>query len=214
MPLKPNTPQDKNIKSIFGGSSEPEHRIYPVGLVHNFYIFDEIQDPADYVDFITALDTASENDLINVYLNTPGGNLMTAISIIHAIKRSDATVIAHADGEVASAGSLIFFACPNKVIMPYAHLMLHDASMFSGGKLSESIKGITAMADLVFKIAHDTYYPYFSEQEIGEILDGRDFYCSAEDVYARLEQGEKVLKQLEEQEVKELQNKTKKKPKK
>lgn len=215
MPIKKQSVKQKtknNLNAIFG-SAAPQHRFFPSGLIHNFHIYGEIDEAQDYVDFITVLDTATDNDLVNIYLNTPGGNLMTAISIIHAMNRSQTNIVAYADGEVASAGSLIFFAAPNKAVMPYSQLMLHDASMFTGGKLSESIKGITAMTELVSRMAHDIYYPYFNESEIKDILDGKDFYCNAEEIYARLERGEEIIKELSiaEEESSKNEKKSKKK---
>lgn len=196
--VKPTLKPKNSFADIFPNSA-PQHRFFPTGMVHNFYIYEEIQDVSDYVDYVTILDCASENDVINIFLNTPGGNLMAAISIIHAINRTQATVYAHADGDVASAGSLIFFATPNRVVNPYAQLMLHDASMFTGGKLSESIKGIHAMTELVSRMAHDIYFPYFNEDEIADILDGKDFYCNSQEICERVERGEAIIREIYEE---------------
>jgi len=168
------------------GNPEVQQRSLPTSATHNFYIYGPIDDLSDYVDMITTLDYASENDIINIYINTPGGSLNTTISIIHAIMRSQANVITHADGEVASAGTLIFFAGHLYIVYPYSHFMFHDASNGVAGKVNENMKSIYAASQLIEKIAYDLYCPVFSEEEVDDILEGRDYYCSAEEMYDRI----------------------------
>jgi len=188
-----------DMKKIFG-SLGPQHRAMPSGFVHHFYIFDCIGDPDEYVPMISIMDEASESDVVHLYLNTPGGNLASAISIIHAIMRTEATVIAHADGDVASAGTLIFFACQHKAVYPYASFMFHDGSGILDGKINESMKSLTATNKLVKNLLGDLYFPFFSEEEIDEILEGKDVHLDAEEMTERLEAGEKILEEMMKEE--------------
>lgn len=176
-----------------------KHITYPAMMIHDFYIYDEIKGLSDHIDLITALNTASENEIINIFLNTPGGDLMTTISIIHAINRTSAQVFAHADGDVSSAGTLIFFSAHNKVVNPYCTMLIHDASMgFGGGKFSESIKYMSAMNNLLDKVANDVYIPYFTKEEVKDILGGHDYYCDSDEIFRRLQQGEKIKEEEQE----------------
>lgn len=169
------------------GNPEIQQRSLPTSATHNFYLFSVIDDLQEYVDLIMTLDYAQENDIINIYINSPGGNLTTAISIVHAMMRSQANIICHADGEVASAATLIFFAGHMYVVYPYSHAMFHDASGGVGNqKLNENMKRIHATSDLIEKMAFDLYCPVFSEEEVIEILEGKDYYCSAEELYDRI----------------------------
>jgi len=168
------------------GSSEIQQRSLPTSATHNFYLYGVIDDLQEYVDFIATLDYAQEHDIINIYINSPGGSLTTAISIVHAMMRSQANIICHADGEVASAATLIFFAGHMYAVYPYSHFMLHDASTGMAGKLSENYKSIESSSNLVRKLAYDLYYPVFSEEEVDKILLGQDMYCSAEEMYDRI----------------------------
>lgn len=186
------------MSSLFG-SPIPQHRAFPVGIVHNFYIYDGIEELIEYTDMITILDTATENDIVNIYLNTPGGDVYTAISIIHAIMRTDANVITHADGLVASAGTLIYFAAPTRAINHYSTFMFHDASTGMSGKLNENTKYIQSLTKLIERMAYELYSPYFTEDEISEILEGKDYYCDSDEMIARLQAGEEVLKDMMEE---------------
>lgn len=189
--------------SLFGASI-PQQRSFPTSATHNFYIYGPIRDLAEYVDMITILDMAMENDIINIYINTPGGELNTAISIIHAMLRSRANIITHADGEVASAGTLLFFAAPLRIVYPYSHFMFHDASGGPIGKINENMKNIAATSELIQKLCYDLYLPAFDEDEVDMILEGRDYYCDAEEMYDRInDANEKILAEAEAEEQEE-----------
>lgn len=180
-------------------SLEVQQRSLPTSATHNFYIYGAIDELGDYVDMITTLDYATENDIINIYLNTPGGSLNTTISIIHAMMRSPANITTHADGEVASAGTMIFFAGQQYIVYPYSHFMFHDASNGVIGKLNENMKNIYASSQLIEKIAYDLYCPVFSEEEVDDILEGRDYYCSAEEMYDRIRAVNEAEQESEEE---------------
>jgi ATP-dependent protease ClpP protease subunit len=167
--------------------SQVEQRSFPAGAVHNFYLYGPISDDANnYVDMITVMDIADEHDKINLFINTVGGALHTTISIIHAMMRSEAQIVCHADGTVASAGTLIFFAAQTYVIYPYSNFMFHDGAMGTYGKINEGMKNIAASSKLVERLASDLYIPVFSQEEVDIILEGRDYYCSSEEMLERV----------------------------
>ena len=124
--------------------------------------------------------------ITSIFINTPGGALTTTISIINAMLRSKASIICHADGQVASAGTLIFFAGESYVVYPYSHFMLHDGSSGSIGKINENVKNSIATSNLVRQLCFDAYHPVFTEEEIELILEGRDYYCDAEEMMNRI----------------------------
>lgn len=173
----------------------------PAVAQHTFYIHGTIEDIYEYNNMIAVLDNCQENDIINMFINTPGGSLTATISILHAMMRCRGTVVTHADGEVASAGTLLFLAGTHKVVYPYAHFMFHDGSMGNIGKINESLKNISATSELLEKMAYDIYKPFFSEEEIDDILEGRDYYCSSEEMYDRIEEGLRILSEEPEDEV-------------
>lgn len=164
-----------------------EQRSYPQVFSHNFYIYGEVSsDTNDYIELIHTLDTAEENDVVNIYLNTPGGSLETTISIVHAMYRTKGTIVTHADGQVASAGTLIFFAGHTYCVYPYSHMMLHDGGSYMGGKFNENLKNAQATVELVTKICYDLYQPTFTKEEVDSILSGVDKYCSSEELLERV----------------------------
>ncbi len=158
-----------------------------VGQVdHHFYISGPVTEPEDYVDLIDALYTGKPNENIVIHLNTPGGRMDTTLQILNAIKTTDADVVCVADGEVASAGSLILFAATQIAVQPFSYVMIHDGSEGTGGKLNENLKQAQFSANLTSKLYHEIYEPFFSKEEIDSVLDGQDMWLLAEEVNERI----------------------------
>jgi ATP-dependent protease ClpP protease subunit len=177
-----------------------EQRSFPKGAQHNFYIYGEIShDINEYVDMITTMDTSEEQDEIHLYINTCGGSLDTTISILHSMGRCNAPVTTHADGRIASAGTLLFLAGTNYVVYPYATFMAHDGSGGFFGKLNENLKSAVASSNLIKRICNDIYFPFFSDDEIHAILQGSDFYCDSDEIVDRINNGQAIIDSLEKE---------------
>ena len=156
-------------------------------ITYHFYIHGEIGDSDEYVDLLDTLYTAGETDIIMIHLNTPGGYLNTAVEIIHAIAQCKATVITCADGQVASAGSLIFFAGHTFLIGEFCEVMLHDGSGGNIGKINENLKSAEFTAQRLSHIYHTVYGRFFEHSEVEAVLDGKDLYLNSTEVEMLLE---------------------------
>jgi ATP-dependent protease ClpP protease subunit len=170
-------------------------RVHINGIDRHFYINGIIEDEDDYVDLIDTLYQGKPNENIYIHLCTPGGRLDITMQILNAIKHSESTVVGIADGPVASAGSVLLFGCPNISIMPYSYVMLHDGSEGLGGKANENIKQALFTQAILKKIYMDVYIPFFSEEEVNAILEGKDMWVSAEEMMQRVQ---KISQEAEE----------------
>lgn len=171
-----------------GNYTPPQYAGPQTAPPNHFYFYDDIGDTKDYCDLVFTLDHAAPGDEIHLHLATGGGNMEAAIVIVHAILRTQATVIAHAEAGVASAGTIIMLACENIMIHPFAHFLYHDGSLTSPGmKFSENLKQAQAIVELYAKLAYSIYVPFFSEDEVTRILKGEDFYVSSEDMGERVQ---------------------------
>lgn len=171
---------------MFKLGAKDMERIHIGAIDRHFYINGAIDDEEDYIDLIDCLYQGKPNESIVIPLNTPGGRLDITMQIINAMRASDANVITFADGQVASAGSLILFASENIGISPYSYVMLHDGSEGAGGKINENVKQALFSQKLIRKIAMDIYQPFFTEKEIDEVLEGRDMWLMSEEVEERI----------------------------
>lgn len=164
------------------------HRIYLYGVIeHHDDHEDKLSGNDKHIDQIKLIRDAGPDDVIEIRLNTPGGSLNTTISLISAILASEATIVAVAEGDVCSAGVPIFLACPVKMVEPYAAFMIHDSSYGEMGKTNELGKSNAAHAKRYAKMCADLLIPYYTEQEVIDMLDGKDLWLTAEEMEARIE---------------------------
>lgn len=157
----------------------------PVNLYH-FYIIDEIGEPAKFLDLINTLKTAEEHDTIFIYLNTPGGSLQTTVQILSAMRQCVATVVTCLEGEVCSAGTLIFLAGHKHIVNPNCTFMIHNYSQWLGGKGNEVALRVKYSEQYFKKLAEELYAGFLNEEEIQSVIEGKDYWMDSDEVMSRL----------------------------
>ena len=171
--------------------------------IHHFYISDSIGEPKDYIDMIHKIKFAGSNDIINIYLNTPGGYLNTGAQIITAIRASNAHVVTHVEGEVCSLGTLIFLSGDEMVVHDGSLFMIHNHSGHAHGKGHEYLAQAAAQSKWFEGIARKAYVGFLTEEEFQDMINGKDFWFDADNVRKRLNRYVKYLsKQAKEDEAK------------
>lgn len=163
----------------------------PLSTAHHIHLSGDIEAPEYYDDVFQVLIEATENDFIHLYINTDGGYAATAIQFIHLISQCSATVIGHAIGEVASAGSLIFFSCHAHIVYPLSRFTLHIGSGGQRGKTNDNLAWANADMEHSKMIFKAVYSPFITQKEMGEIVNGREMILFADDVQKRLDKADK-----------------------
>ncbi len=79
-------------------------------------------------------------DHVDLFINSPGGDVFDALAILNVIRRSDAKVVAHVDGIAASAASFIAMGADELVMGRNSELMIHDASGLCWGRAEDMQK--------------------------------------------------------------------------
>lgn len=150
-------------------------------------LYGEISDISWWGDEVTPkqfkedLDALGDIDTLNVYINSPGGDVFAGQAIYSILKRHKATINVYVDGLAASIASLIAMA-GDKVIMPAnAMMMVHNPWTFAYGNANDFRK----LADDMDKIRDSMVVAYESRSalttdEIIELLDA-ETWLSAED---------------------------------
>ena len=85
-------------------------------ITHNKFEFnldEEIKKPSYYRNLIEVLNNATEQDLVVLNINSGGGNLDSAISIIDALRNTRANTLARISGSAYSAAGIIALSCQN-----------------------------------------------------------------------------------------------------
>jgi elongation factor Tu len=85
-------------------------------ITHNKFEFnldEKIKKPSYYRNLIEVLNNATEQDLVVLNINSGGGHLDSAISIIDALRNTRANTLAWISGSAYSAAGIIALSCQN-----------------------------------------------------------------------------------------------------
>lgn len=187
-----------------------EQKIYS----HQVFLDEEIGPPSKYRDLVNALHMSGENDQVNFFVNSSGGMLSSALSIIEGIKASDAIVRAIIVGECHSAASMITLNCHEIIVTDSAHMLCHTASFGTGG-FTQNVKSHSDFSTAFINgIIDETYAGFMTVEELTELKKGVEFWFNAEQIRSRLETRLEYLKKESESKKKAVEAIVKKSKKK
>ncbi|EOR27467.1 Clp protease [Clostridium sartagoforme AAU1] len=119
------------------------------------------EDDVDFKDFKTAIDKITDNSTLEVYVNSPGGEVFVTQSIISLLKRAKATknitLNCYIDGLGASCASWLPMLADNLYIYNGSILMLHKPLSMVWGNANEMRKEI----ELLDKIENSEMIPMY-----------------------------------------------------
>lgn len=154
--------------------------------IYSYYLSDTITHDSNTLNLIKDLKSCGPSDLINIYINTPGGDLYTTMQIINSMRSCQGTVATHADGHVASGGSLIFFAGDMMSVADLSTFLIHNGSGGFVGKMSDAHMQSDHYKQLIYKLFHSVYEPFLSKDEVDKVLTGVDIYLDSEQVIGKI----------------------------
>lgn len=155
------------------------------GNVTNVYLTSEISSPDTYNELCHTLINAEPHETFIVNLNTPGGDLDSAIMILDALRCTEATTIAYLTGQVSSAGTMITMGCKEVRIAEHSSFMIHNYSAQVSGKGNELVARQDFMNRVLGKLMRDVYVGFLTQEEIESIIEGSDFWFDSEEVLER-----------------------------
>jgi len=159
----------------------------------DIFLDEEIGAPADYRELISILFSATENDDVSIFINSTGGQLDTALSIIEGIRHCNANVTAIIIGCCHSAASMIALYCHNVVVTDSAYMLVHSASYGSSGTTGN----VKAHTDFTYKqvdkLLDDVYEGFLTKEELTNVKKGVEVWLSADEIRTRMEKRAKVL---------------------
>ena len=148
---------------------------------------ESIRESKYYRNVLQGIESLGEGDLVILNINSYGGSLDGAISLINAIENTEADVCANIEGVAASAASLIALASPSISVCPYATMMVHSATFGSFGKQSDVISHASFIDKRVRTLMHKVYKDFLTDKELEEVIMGKEFWFDAEEIVRRLE---------------------------
>jgi ATP-dependent protease ClpP protease subunit len=186
--------QDQLQDIIVNGSQKPYMNVAEIKYNRfDVFIDTEITEPEDYRDLIYHLFNATEDDSFVFYINSVGGNLASALSIIEGLKHTSASTTAIVQGECHSAASMIMLYCQEVIVLESAHAMIHTASYGTVGNTG-NVKAHTEFATKkIEKLLNETYEGFLSDSELTKIKLGVELWFDAEEIRERLDSRVKFM---------------------
>ena len=157
--------------------------------IYHYHLDGQIVDVDYYRDLSVTLATMQEGDTLNLYINSPGGYVDTAVQLCNLIMNCQGTVIGHLVGPSASAACSIFLACHGWLVHPYVMLMGHTYRGAHYGKGKNEIQHYADQFNSFFEdMMLDLYYPFFSLEEITEMIEGgKDIWLTSKEINERVD---------------------------
>lgn len=93
----------------------------------------------------------SDASRLNIFVNSPGGDVFEAKAIFSQLDRFDGEIVVYIDGLAASAATFLVLAADRIVTAPHATWMIHDASSIMWGNADE----MRAIADVLDQLSDD-----------------------------------------------------------
>lgn len=152
------------------------------------YIYGDITswewDESDISSFTLSKELQSlpeDIQVINVYINSYGGEVAEGLAIRSALKRHKAKVRTYCDGFAASIASVIFSAGDERIMSNASLLFIHNAWSFASGdsaamnKAAEDLAKITQASIEAYKEVVN-----LSEEKLKELMDAETWLSPAE----------------------------------
>jgi len=153
--------------------------------IFNIFIYGGIEDAEQFIPAIEAMQVADENDLVMVHLSTPGGDIDATDTFLHAYDQCRARVVFNASGGVHSAGTLILMYADEVIFSEGFNALVHNGSVGHGGKYSEWRAASDHVRKHMEEMFWKTYRGFMSDEEISQMLEGKDFWFDVNEFKAR-----------------------------
>ncbi|HFJ9309587.1 MULTISPECIES: head maturation protease, ClpP-related [Bacillus] len=153
-------------------------------------------DSTSAVDIEKTLKATSAN-VININLNSPGGDVFDGIAIYNQLKNHPAKIIINVDGLAASAASIIAMAADELIMNTGSMLMIHEASTWTWGTKLDIRKTLNALEGIDKSLADIYMTRYQGERsEIETMIANETWFTANEAVEFGL--AHKVNEQVED----------------
>lgn len=156
------------------------------GAMHTFYLSGPITAPENYIDVIESIRNAGPNDVIQIVINSGGGDLMTGLQLREAMMKSQAHIQCVVEGQCASAATMIFLAGHELVANEFSVFMFHNYSGGTFGKGGEMHEQISFERRWSIQLMQNIYKDFLTKSELAAMLDGKDFWMTGQEVMDRI----------------------------
>ena len=194
----------KDMSEAFGNDPLEKRTIsVDTDEVHTYTlrIWGTLEDPEDYIEEAEVISRATEDDEIIIDLNTCGGNPEVADVLVRELLTTKAHTICKVNS-VASAGTDIALACKEWRISDRAEFMLHNLSVSElDGKINDLEAYTSFQSRKGRELAYRIYKGFLTDEEIAQLLVGKEFWFDATQTKERYEHWKKLQETPPKEEV-------------
>jgi ATP-dependent protease ClpP protease subunit len=121
-------------------------------------------------------------DVINIYINSYGGEVAEALAIYSALKRHQAAIHTYCDGFASSAATIIFAAGDTRTMGNIALMMIHNCMSYLGYANSEEMRKAAEDNDKINQSSINAYLQItnLTEDKIKEMMN-RETWLTAQE---------------------------------
>lgn len=167
---------------------------------YNIRLARGITSPDDFAEEFMALQSAQENDIVKIDIVSGGGSLDTCVMIRRAMRNCPAKIVGWIGPTCASAATAIALQCDGWEVDEMSSFMVHTGSFGPGyGKSPDVIASALHTAKMLEKFIRLVYTGFLTEEEIVQVLDGKELYFEGEELFTRLEKYAEYRDSLEQE---------------
>lgn len=156
--------------------------------VYSLYIYNEIADAIEYAELFDTFRRADPGDIINIYINSPGGNLDTLVSFCSVLDETEAIVYCYVDGAAYSAAFILACAGDTSIFSDFSFCMAHNiqGSIF-GADYANIGKSVLSSKTIYESMLKRYCLKILTEQEIESIiLHGSEVHLTGKECQERM----------------------------
>lgn len=155
--------------------------------LYEFYLSGLITGPEDYVEWFNTIRSASDQDVVKIYINSSGGDLNTALQFMRVLSETPATVVCSVEGSCMSAATMVFLCADVFEVTPHSLFMFHNYSGGIFGKGGEIYDQAVFEREWSKQFLQYIYKDFLTSKEIDSLLENKDLWLHSEEVSNRVE---------------------------
>lgn len=159
---------------------------------YNLYLHGEIGGPDEFMEHFAVYKTASEGDIVRLYINSLGGSLATGMEYIRHMRECEAKIVAVLGVEVASMASAIALEADEIELDELSTLLIHSISYGAGGPESSVYSQAMFNNKLNERWIRTTYEDFLEDGEFADVFKGVDIMLDSEQIKDRWNKRERI----------------------
>lgn len=159
---------------------------------YNLYLHGEIGGSDDFMEHFAVYKTASEGDIVRLYINSMGGSLATGMEYIRHMRECEAKIIVVLGVEVASMASAIALEADEIELDELSTLLIHSISYGAGGPESSVYTQALFNNKLNERWIRSTYKDFLEDDEFADVFKGVDIMLDADQIKDRWNKRERI----------------------